>query len=81
MLTVNLASSPWGANLLGFSEKLVNHQTCGTVGHMFDGDQNPTVVPRTLWKIEYNDTATQSLRIMAHSTVWKVRRRACPSDA
>lgn len=72
MLTVNLASSGWGANLLGFSERLINHQTCGSVGHMFDGDQHPKLVPDHLWKIEYNDTATLSLRTMAHGSVWKV---------
>ena len=71
MFGVNMVSTKWGASYMGFPHKLINHQTCGSVAHVFEGDM-ALPHPQGGWKMSYNDTESKSVRIMAAAGVWKV---------
>lgn len=51
MISVNLASSDWGAELLGLSRKVINHQTCGGVAYLFNGEMTAEAIPGKLWEV------------------------------
>ena len=53
LVVMNLVSTSWGANLLGFPKRLINSQTCGRVAHIFDGNRDTPVgeFPQGLWQV------------------------------